>query len=158
MSIKNVKPNRKSPFVQGYFKPLNEQKYIGPYPIIFRSSWERKFANYCDNNSNIIKWSSEPFTIKYYNILDKKYHKYYPDFYVKIIKNNKIHEYVVEVKPQSQLKKPIPPKRRTPKAILNYNKALRTFITNSCKIGALKKFAKQRGYEVLLVTEKSYMI
>lgn len=158
MGIKNIKPSNKSPYIQGYFKPLNESKYIGPRPIIFRSSWERKFANYCDTSSHIIKWSSEPFSVNYFNILDQKIHTYYPDFYVKIKRNGKISEYIVEVKPISQLKKPIPPKRRTPRSIKSYNDALRTYVINACKIEALKKFAKHRNYEVLLVTEKSYMI
>lgn len=158
MSIKNIKPSKNSPYVQGYYQLLNESKYIGPHPIIFRSSWERKFAIYCDTNPHITKWSSEPISVKYFNVLDKKYHKYYPDFYVRVEKHGNVNEYLVEVKPSAQLKKPKPPKRNTPKAIYNYNKALKTYITNTCKIAALKEYAKNRNYSVLLVTEKSYLI
>ena len=49
MSIKNVKPNKNSGFIQGYFNPKNPEKYKGPSPIIYRSSWERKFMIMCDS-------------------------------------------------------------------------------------------------------------
>ena len=39
---------------QGKFKPQNPEKYKGdPMNIIFRSSWERIFCNWCDKNSKI---------------------------------------------------------------------------------------------------------
>jgi len=141
MSIKNLKPSHKSNYKQGYYNLINESKYVGPKPIIFRSGWERSFAIYCDKNKNILKWSSEPFAIKYFSLLDKKYHTYYPDFYIKIQKGSTIKEYVVEVKPSSQLKKPTKPKRKTKKAVLNYNKAIETYIINLSKFDAMKKFA-----------------
>ena len=117
MNIKNVKPTAKSGFRQGYYTPKHPAKYIGPGPIIYRSSWERKFCHWCDHNENVISWVSEPFSIKYYNILDKKFHNYFPDFYVKIKKDDSIEEYLVEIKPKAQLKKPEPPKRKTAKAM-----------------------------------------
>ena len=42
VSIKNVKPDAK--YKGGIYKPLNLEKYIGPIPIICRSSWERKYC------------------------------------------------------------------------------------------------------------------
>ena len=43
--------------IKSKFKPSNPQKYQGdPENIICRSSWERKFCNYCDTNPNILKW------------------------------------------------------------------------------------------------------
>ena len=50
MSIKKVKPTSKSGFKQGYYKPKYPQKYRGEGPIIYRSSWERKFCYWCDHN------------------------------------------------------------------------------------------------------------
>ena len=55
MSIKKVKPTSKSGFKQGYYNPINPQKYIGEHPIIYRSSWERKFCHWCDHNEEVIK-------------------------------------------------------------------------------------------------------
>ena len=83
MSIKKVKPTSKSGFKQGYYKPKYPQKYRGEGPIIYRSSWERKFCYWCDHNMDVIYWISEPFSIPYFNLLDNKFHKYYPDFFFK---------------------------------------------------------------------------
>ena len=106
MSIKNLKPSGNSGFVQGYYNPLNPDKYIGPTPIIYRSSWERKFCIMCDNKESVLKWSSEPVTIKYKWSKDGKEHKYYPDFYMKTAGENDEGpvEWLVEIKPEAQIK------------------------------------------------------
>lgn len=155
MNIKNVKPNIKSGFKQGYYKPRKPEKYIGSLPIIYRSSWERKFCHWCDHNDMIISWASEPFSIKYYNILDKKFHNYFPDFYIKMIKDNIVEEFLVEIKPKAQLQKPIPPKRKTAKAMENFKYSYETYVRNLCKTDALNKIAVQRNVKVMLVTEDS---
>lgn len=155
MNIKNVKPNAKSGFKQGYYSPKNREKYIGPGPIIYRSSWEHKFCKWCDLNENVMAWVSEPFSIKYYNILDKKFHNYFPDFYVKLKKEDTIEEYLVEIKPKAQLQKPIPPKRKTAKAMENFKYGYETYVKNLCKTDALNKIATQRNYKVMLLTEES---
>ncbi len=63
MSIKKLRPNANSGFKQGYYKPKNPQKYKGPFPIIYRSSWERKFSHWSDHNENDVFCMSEPFSI-----------------------------------------------------------------------------------------------
>lgn len=158
MSIKNVKPTSKSGFRQGYFTPTNPSRYIGEVPIIYRSSWEKKIMIFCDTNENVIRWSSEPLSISYYNVLDKKFHKYYPDYYIKIRKGDEIIDYLVEVKPKSQLSKPKPPKKNTKKALESYEWAVKTYVTNVCKIDALKKYAADHNYKVMLITEDSNLI
>ena len=65
MSIKNVKPTKNSGFNQGYFKPNNPSKYAGPTPIIYRSSWERKFMMWCDKNEKVSMWSIESLCLRY---------------------------------------------------------------------------------------------
>jgi len=155
MNIKNLKPNAKSGFRQGYYSPKNREKYIGPGPIIYRSSWEHKFCKWCDLNENVMAWVSEPFSIKYYNILDKKFHNYFPDFYVKLKKEDTIEEYLVEIKPKAQLQKPVPPKRKTTKAMENFKYGYETYVKNLCKTDALNKIAIQRNYKVMLLTEES---
>lgn len=155
MNIKNVKPTPKSGFRQGYYKPHNPEKYIGPGPIIYRSSWERKFCHWCDHNENVVGWVSEPFPIKYFNVLDKKYHNYFPDFYVKMIKDNLFEEYLVEIKPKAQLQKPALPKRKTAKAMANFKYGYETYIRNLCKTDALNKIASERNFKIMLLTEDS---
>ena len=68
------------------FIPKNISKYIGDYTkIICRSLWERRFCKYLDSNRNIIRWSSEEVVIPYYSTVDKKTHRYFPDFYVEMM-------------------------------------------------------------------------
>ena len=149
-SIKGNKPTKKSGFVQGYF-PIQEcKKYFGNGPIIYRSSWEKKFCLYCERNPEIIQWSSESLSIKYFNPLDEKYHTYFPDFVVKTSNERTI---IVEVKPKAQLKKPNPPKRKTPKQLESYKWAYSAFVTNMCKKKYAEEYAKNRGWEYMLVTE-----
>ena len=50
--------------------------------IICRSLWERRMCKYLDENKNIIRWGSEELAIPYYSPVDKKLHRYYPDFLV----------------------------------------------------------------------------
>ena len=43
--------------IKSRFKPSFPRKYKGNAKnIICRSSWERRFCNYCDINENIIEW------------------------------------------------------------------------------------------------------
>lgn len=154
-SIKNVLPTKSSRFKQGYFTPKNPQKYIGKLPIIYRSSWERKCCVEFDVNTTILKWASEPFPVSYFSILDNKFHNYYPDFYIMMQTKTGIVEYVVEVKPKSQLMKPVPPKRNTKKLLESYKYAYEHYVRNLCKIDALRKFALERKFEVMLITEDS---
>lgn len=156
--IKRVKPTHKSGFKQSYYKPTNLGKYVGELPIICRSSWEKKFAIFCDTNPAVIKWSSEPAEVKYYNVLDKKFHNYYPDYFIIIRRNGVEEKYLVEVKPEAQLKKPEPPKRLTEKAVANFKYAYNQYVTNLCKIEALKKFAEDRMMKVMVITENSKLI
>jgi len=157
MSIKNVKPNPKSGFKQGYYRPQNPAKYIGPLPIIYRSSWERKFCHWCDHNEDIIQWASEPFSIEYFNLLDNKIHRYYPDFYIRMRKagtdGHIIENYAVEVKPKAQLQKPKEPKRKTVKSMASYKYSYEQYVKNLCKNDALQKAGLQRNFKVMLVTE-----
>jgi len=152
--IKNVKPTR-NVFVSGRYKLKNATKYIGePDKIIYRSSWERKFCVFCDTSQKIMRWSSEPFAIKYISPIDKKIHEYFVDFYIKIEqRNGLIEEYLVEVKPKAQLQKPVPPKKNTLKMVKVYNEQVKTYLVNVAKFAAAKSMAAKRGYKFLVVTE-----
>jgi hypothetical protein len=155
MKIKSIKPSKKSGFIQGYIN-LNEcKKYLGNGPIIYRSSWERKFCLYCERHPEIIQWSSESLSIKYFNPIDEKYHTYFPDFLVKTGDGKTI---IVEVKPKAQLQKPNLPKRKTPKQIESYKWAYSTYITNMSKKKYAEEYAKSRGWDYMIVTEDFFKI
>ena len=69
---------------KGRFRPKNPQKYKGDANnIIYRSTWEIKVMNYLDDNPNVIWWGSEELPIPYYSPVDKKMHRYFPDFIAK---------------------------------------------------------------------------
>lgn len=156
-TIKNVKPTNKNYF-QGYYTPLNPDKYIGDTNnIIYRSSYEYKFCVYCDKNPRIVKWISEPMAIQYYNPMDKKMHKYYVDFFIKILNSESIEENVlIEVKPSSQLVQPVYEKKyMKAKSLKNYNKSCEMYIQNMAKWKAAKEWAEQKNMKFMIITEKN---
>ena len=96
---------------KGIYRPSNPKKYVGdPTKIVYRSLLERKFMLYCDNSVNVTNWASEELAIRYYNPIDKKYHRYFPDFIVRTIKGKKL---IIEIKPFRQCKPPKTPKKKT---------------------------------------------
>jgi hypothetical protein len=69
---------------KGIYRPSNPSKYAGnPNRIVYRSNWERKFMVYCDRTDDIIYWASEELSIPYVNPIDRKVHRYFPDFIIK---------------------------------------------------------------------------
>jgi len=141
---------------QGRFKPRNPNKYKGdPTNIIYRSSWERKFANWCDLNEAVIQWQSEEFFIPYKNPIDGKYHRYFPDFLVKIKTAEGVLEtWVVEIKPMNQVKEPKIQTRKTKKYITE----VKTYAINRYKWDYALEWCKDRGYKFIILTEKELNI
>ena len=73
---------------KGRYSPTYPKKYKGDHRnVVYRSLWERKFMVFCDLNENIIEWGSEEIAIPYRSPIDKKLHRYFPDFYVKLKEN-----------------------------------------------------------------------
>ena len=101
----------------GKYRPTNPRKYKGdPTNVIYRSLWERKFMQWCDLNSNIMEWGSEEFFIPYRSPVDKRVHRYFPDFYVKCRTTiGTTAKYVIEVKPAKQTEPPVKKSRVTKK-------------------------------------------
>ncbi len=133
---------------KGIYKPTHPKKYAGePNKIVYRSNWERKFMVYCDRNDDIIYWASEELPIKYYSPHDRKVHRYCPDF---IVKTSKDKKYIIEIKPYKQCFKPKPPKKKT-KAFMRESFE---YIKNQAKWKAAKEYAKDKGFEFKIMTEK----
>jgi hypothetical protein len=135
----------------GKFIPQNPHKYNGDSTnIIWRSTWERQVMAWLDLSENVIWWSSEELPIKYYNPIDNKIHRYFPDFIVKIRKKDEsVMTYVIEVKPEYQTKQPVR-KRKTQKFL---NESV-TYIINQSKWKAATEFCKDHGWQFLVLTEK----
>lgn len=139
----------------GVFNPVNRDKYIGGYPIIFRSSLELSFMDMCDKNSSILSWASETLIVPYISPKDGRQHRYYPDFTIKALNaQNEVENLIIEIKPDSQTRKPKPPKSKTPKTIYNYNNKLKDWMINESKWKAANKVAESKGSKFIIITEK----
>jgi hypothetical protein len=136
---------------KGKFTPQNPKKYNGnPDNIIYRSSWELRCMKWFDDNPNIIWWSSEELAIPYYSPVDKRMHRYFPDFIIKVKrKDDTIMTYVVEVKPEAQTKKPTQ-KRKTK----NFLRESIKYVVNQMKWKAADEFCHAHGWQFKIVTEK----
>jgi hypothetical protein len=138
-------------FHKRIYKPLFPEKYAGDFTnIVMRSSWETRFASWCDKNPAVIKWSSEETIIPYRCPTDDRIHRYFVDFKIQI-KNNSglLKTYLVEVKPAKQTQPPVYPGRNTQRYITESM----TFIKNQAKWKAAVEYAKDRGYEFKIITE-----
>ena len=137
------------------YKPRNPSKYIGdPTNIICRSLWERRVCKYLDDNINVIRWGSEELVIPYYSPVDRKKHRYYPDFIAEIKDNEgKVKTYVIEVKPKKQTKPPKKPKRQTK----SYIHECMTFAVNEAKWNSANKFCKTEGWKFIILTEDNIL-
>ena len=133
---------------RGLFRPNNPKKYVGnTKQIVYRSLLERRFMRYCDLNEDILYWASEDLPVRYYNPLDKKYHRYFPDFVVKTVNNDK---YMIEIKPSRQVAKPKPPKKKTK----SYMRESFEYIKNQAKWQAAKSYCDDNGMQFKVITEK----
>ena len=133
---------------RGLYRPTNPKKYVGnTKQIVYRSLLERRFMRYCDLNQDILFWASEELPVRYYNPLDKKYHRYFPDFVVKTVNNDK---YMIEIKPSRQAVKPKPPKKKTK----SYMRESFEYIKNKAKWSAAKAYCEDKGMQFKIITEK----
>ena len=133
---------------RGLYRPTNPKKYVGNTKhIVYRSLLERRFMRYCDLNQDILYWASEELPVRYYNPLDKKYHRYFPDFVVKTVNNDK---YMIEIKPSRQAVKPKPPKKKTK----SYMRESFEYIKNQAKWQAAKSYCDDNGMQFKIITEK----
>jgi len=133
---------------RGLYKPTYPKKYVGdPKKIVYRSLLERRFMLYCDRNEDITNWASEEISIPYYNPIDRKVHRYFPDF---IVRTSKGKKYIIEIKPFKQTSQPKTPKRKTK----SYLREQLEYVKNSAKWKAARKFCDDKGFEFKIMTEK----
>ena len=133
-------------YFQGQYTPVNPDKYVGEYPIYFRSSWENKVMQMFDANPNITSWSSESLRIPYQNPFTNKYTVYIPDFvvtYTDASGKNKIE--IIEVKPEKETVLEHAKSQKSKAAV-----ALNTF-----KWAAAEAFAKSHGMSFRVLTEQN---
>lgn len=136
---------------QGKYKPTNPQKYRGDVnDIVYRSSWESKFMRWCDRTAAVVEWGSEIAVIPYVSPLDRKVHRYFVDFYVKVQnKEGKTQRYLIEIKPKQYTKPPKKPAKQTNK----YIQEVYQWGVNEAKWKAATEFCEDRGWKFLILTE-----
>ena len=133
---------------KGLYKPTHPKKYVvDPKKIVYRSLLERRFMRYCDLNQDILYWASEELPIRYFNPIDKKFHRYFPDF---VVKTSKQKKYMIEVKPSRQIGKPKPPKKKTK----SYMRESFEYIKNQAKWQAAKSYCEDNDLEFKIISEK----
>ena len=133
------------------YRPSNPQKYKGNVNnIICRSNWERSFCVWCDKTDAILEWGSEEFWIPYISPVDRRVHKYFPDFIIKVKENTgHIKTYVVEVKPKRQTQ---PPKKKS-RVTKSYLYECKTYAVNQAKWKAAVEFCKDHMIQFKVITE-----
>lgn len=136
----------------GRFQPQNPQKYRGDITnIVYRSSYEVRFMKWCDLNAAVLEWGSEEVVVPYLSPKDRKMHRYFIDFYLKVESaSGGTKKYLVEVKPFRFTQEPKVPKRKTK----NFISEVMQWGVNQAKWTAARTFATAMGAEFMLVTEK----
>ena len=119
--------------------------------VNYKSSLELKAMRYADYNKHIVKWSLEPFSIKYVKPMDGKVHRYYIDFFFEFSTGQK---FLVEIKSKGETKPPRLPRNNSAKSQSNYQRALMTYSTNTAKWKAAKEFCAQNNTQFIILTEK----
>lgn len=138
-------------YKQGFFKPINPNKYRGdPTNIVYRSGWEKRVMEWCDTNKGIISWNSEEVVIPYVSPVDNRYHRYFVDFYVEAVgRDGQKRIMLLEVKPKAQTQEPKVQSRKTKRYITE----VVTYGINQAKWNAAEEYCKDRGWEFRVITE-----
>ena len=148
-------------------------KYIGnPKLIIYRSGWELSFCKWCDCSPSIVRWSSEPIRVPYYDRVSKLeankklgldpnnpknwITKFYNvDYWAEVKKpDGVIEKWFIEIKPANKLQKPKPPKNDAPlKDIKRYNLAVKEYLINEAKFAAMNEWARIHNSKFYIFTD-----
>ena len=132
----------------GRYRVKNPTKYKGDHTnVVYRSLWEKHAFKWCDDNPSVVEWSSEEVVIQYLYEVDKRWHRYFVDLKLKM-ENGKT--YLIEIKPDAQTRPPTG-QRRTKRYI---TESL-TYVKNMNKWKAASEYAKDRGWNFVIWTEKT---
>jgi hypothetical protein len=137
---------------KGKFRVDNPGKYKGDISnIVYRSLWELRFMKWCDKNQSVEEWGSETVIVPYISPIDRKAHRYFVDFYVKVRnKNGTLQKYLIEIKPERFTKPPAIPKKKTKRFI----DEVFQYSVNDAKWKAAFEFCKDRNMTFMILTEK----
>lgn len=145
-----MKKKKYKQYKQGLYTPTNSHKYTGRGNPRYLSGWELKFFRWCDNNPNVVEWSSENVVIPYVNPLTGRTHRYMVDNRVVIKEGNKTVKYLIEIKPSKQTRKPTSHGNKKQSTLLYENVE---YIRNQAKWKAAKTWCDKHGYKFQIITE-----
>jgi hypothetical protein len=104
-----------------------------------------------DENASVVEWSSEEIVIPYVSPVDGKWHRYFPDFFVRVKnKSGLLEAMILEVKPKSQSAPPTKRNRVTQKYITE----VMTWGVNEAKWKAAVEYCKDRSWTFKVITEE----
>ena len=137
---------------KGKFRPKNPGKYRGDVAnIVYRSLWELRFMKWCDINPSVQEWGSEIVIVPYVSPIDRKVHRYFVDFYMKVKnKTGDPQKYLIEIKPERFTKPPEIPKKKTKRFI----DEVFQYGVNEAKWKAAFEFCQDRNMKFMILTEK----
>ena len=164
---------KKGQTYQGYARITNLKKYIGdPNLIIYRSSWEMAFIKWADASPSVIRWSSEPIKVPYYDRVSKlaecqKYgldpnnpanwlvKNYNTDYWIEVAQGDgTTKKMFIEIKPSEKLIRPKPPTQNAGiKEKRAFNIAAKEYLINEAKFAALNAWAEKTGVKFYVLTE-----
>ena len=106
--------------------------------------------SWLDKNPSIVSWASEEVVVPYVSPVDGRWHRYFPDFVVKVKdKNGTLKTMMLEVKPKKQTKEPEQQRRVTKRYITEVT----TWGVNQAKWKAATEYCLDRNWEFKLITE-----
>lgn len=140
-----------SPFLQGKYQLDFPNKYNGDMnDVVFRSSWELIAFKFCDNNPDIIAWSSESVIIPYRGV-DGLMHRYFMDLWIACLQpDGTPKKFLVEIKPKYKLN---PPKKTPRKKDQTFLRELNEYLTNQKKWEAAREWCRVNNMTFLIWTE-----
>ena len=164
---------KKGQTYQGFYNVQNPSKYFGnPGQVIFRSSWEMAFCKFCDMSPSVVKWSSEPIKVPYYDRVSKldecyKYgldpnnpanwlvRNYNTDYWMEVDQGDgTTKKMFIEIKPAEKLQRPKPPAENASiKEKRNFNIRAKEYLINEAKFAALNAWAEKTGVKFYVLTE-----
>lgn len=138
---------KKGQYYSGKYRVINKGKYDGNYNAVsYRSLWERQVFRWCDEQPDVISWSSEETIIHYRCKTDNKIHRYFVDLKIRF-KNGQT--YLIEIKPKKQVEVP---KIRSKKTKAYITEVL-TYAKNQSKWSAASEYCADRGWIFEVWTE-----
>jgi hypothetical protein len=100
-----------------------------------------------DNNTKVLRWSSEELSIPYLKPTTGRVHKYFPDYFIEYENaQGQILREIIEVKPMNQVD------LSGRKRLSDYEKI--TYEVNKAKWLAAKQFCDKRNIKFSILTER----